>query len=79
MENKQPTEYTNRELAILISNLDDNNKIAHKEIKEELTEIKLLVKNTNGRVYKLEIWRSGIVAVIALLAFAIPLALNYFK
>lgn len=74
-----PQDVTNRELAILIKSLDDKNELAHKEMMEKVTSISQQTAKTNGRVSRLELWRSGIVSVIALISFAIPLLISYLK
>lgn len=82
--------YTNRELYLLLNSNAEKNELQHQAIitrLEELNKIstgtldKLLAQTTrtNGRVSRLELWRSGIVACITLLAFLIPLAINYAK
>ena len=61
-------EYKNREIDKFIT-----------ELKEQLNRIEAHCEKTNGRVSKLELWRSGIVACIALIAFIIPIILSYAK
>lgn len=82
--------YTNRELYLLQQASDEKNELQHEAILESLKNFhkntdetlnKLLAQTTrtNGRVSRLELWRSGIVACIALLGFLIPLAINALK
>ncbi len=43
-----------------------------------VNEIREQTKRTNGRVNKLENWKAGIVAVVALLAFVVPTCIGWF-
>jgi len=45
----------------------------------DIKEIKDLVKEQNGRIRKLESWRSGIVAGIAVIVFVISILLKVIK
>jgi len=74
---ESPQEFTNRELAILINSLTDKFDSYHIETIDRLVKIEAQTTKTNGRVNKLENWRSGIVAVIAFIGFLIPLILTY--
>jgi hypothetical protein len=84
------SEFTNRELYLLLQKTNETNLLQHQAILSSLenfhtntndTLAKLLTQTTrtNGRVTKLENWRSGIVACIALISFLIPITLGYFK
>lgn len=55
-------DYSNREIDTLV-----------KELKEQLDRIEVQTTKTNGRVSTLENWRAGIIAVLAFIAFALPL------
>lgn len=68
-----PKQYTNRELGIMLENLCNSSNLAHKELKDDLQEIKNQTKMTNGRVNKLENWRNFIVGAIAVITFLIPI------
>lgn len=55
------------------------------EIKSQLdsliklnSEILLQTQKTNGRVTKLENWKSGIVAIITILSFMVPSSIGWF-
>ena len=58
---------------MLLENLAARDKLitaGHLENREDHTEIKTLLKEQNGRVKKLETWRSGICAVGLFIASA---------
>jgi len=71
-----PENPTNKELAIYI-------QANHEETMREIAYIREQTTKTNGKVADsckeieaLKLWRSGLVACIALLAFVIPLVIN---
>jgi hypothetical protein len=70
---KKPEVFTNREIVIILDDLKISNDVAHKSLLEYVERIEKQTQRTNGRVTKLELWRSGIVAGIAVLCFLIPL------
>jgi hypothetical protein len=43
-----------------------------------VNEIREQTKKTNGRVNKIENWKSGIIAVVALLSFVVPTCIGWF-
>lgn len=52
----------------------------HSSIKEDLTEIKIQVKATNGRVSKLEEWKNrALGAITVTVIILVPLILNLLK
>lgn len=63
---------TNREIAIYFKEMKEDIK----DIKDDVKEIKTQTQRTNGRVNKLEFWRSALIwgfgAMIGLIAFLIP-------
>ena len=66
-------DYTNGELGIMLSNMKETMDSFHSDMRRDISEIKTQTSKTNGRVNKLENWRSGIVAVIAFLSFILPI------
>ena len=86
MKNESPETYTNRELAMLINANSDTNLLQHEAIRKSLEEfhkttndtlqsILAQTSKTNGRVNRLEIWRSYMLGGMALLTFLIPISM----
>jgi len=86
MKQETPEEFTNRELAMLIGANNDTNILQHEAIKKSLEEfhkateatlqsILAQTSKTNGRVNRLEIWRSYMLGGMALLTFLIPISM----
>lgn len=59
--------YSNRELDAMFKTLNDKSEERHKDVMKELIEIKQQTTKTNGRVSKLEAWRSWMVGAGAII------------
>lgn len=86
MKQDAPETYTNRELAMLISSNSDTNLLQHEALKKSMEEFHKITHDTlqtilaqttktNGRVNKLEMWRSYTLGAMALLTFLIPITM----
>jgi len=74
MVERRSTDYTNGELGLILKEMQKDIADRHKENSEHLIEIKTEVRNTNGRVRKLELWRMFLIGAWAVLSMATPVA-----
>ena len=61
-------EFSNREIETKFNTLEKDITVTHLNIQDKLDKILSQTTKTNGRVSRLELWRAGIVAVIASLS-----------
>lgn len=86
MKQETPESFTNRELAMLINGNNDTNLLQHEALRKSIADfhettnstlqaILAQTSKTNGRVNRLEMWRSYILGGMALLTFLIPISM----
>ena len=86
MKKEAPETYTNRELAMLIESNSETNLLQHEALRKSIADfhettnatlqtILAQTTKTNGRVTRLESWRSYILGGMALLTFLIPISM----
>ena len=71
-----PKECTNKELYLIIQANHEETMREVAFIKEQTTKTNGSVRDCKGDIEALKLWRSGIVAGIAVISFAIPLAIK---
>jgi hypothetical protein len=77
--NLEKNELQHKAIMDSLSHFHETTKIILDEIKEQTTKTNGTVKGLTKEVDNLRLWRSGIVACIALLGFIIPLVITAIK
>ena len=57
---KQPQQFTNRELAILMQNIKEHHSESFSIVDKKLEQILIQTTKTNGRISAVEMWKANI-------------------